>query len=206
MASTRRPWPIAGLAVLVLVAGCLSGGAGGPTRSPDGSPTAGPGSSTPSPATAHESPTPSPTDHRSSPGCAAWVSFYGLDTPGETAWEPDRIAIGYTVQANASVHFVAFENGTVLGSTHVTTTDLEHGVTADGDGIPLDEPLDGAHAIRVGAFADTNGNGRFDAGTDAPCRSDGRAVEAGPRRIDFDSIRYTLTPISTTSTPASTAG
>lgn len=203
MASTRRLWLTGGLVALVLVAGCLSGGAGGPTRSPDGSPTAGPGSPTPSPTDVSGSPTPASTDHPSSSACAEWVSFYGLDSPGETAWAPDRIAIGYTVDANASVHFVAFENGTVLGSTHVTTTDLEHGITADGDGIPLDEPLDGTHAIRIGAFADTNRNGRFDAGTDAPCRTDGRDVEAGPRRIDFDSIRYTLTPTSATVTATS---
>lgn len=118
------------------------------------------------------------------------VSFYGLDRPGETAWAPDRIAIGYTVQENSSVFFVVFEEGTVIGTTHVTTTDLDYGVTADGDGIPLDEPLTGSHMIRVGAYTDTNGNGNFDLGTDTPCRTDGDVVEAGSRRINFSTLHY----------------
>lgn len=181
----ERRWSvaIAGVAVLVVLSGCLSGNGVGQ-----------PDSLTP---TAAQTPTASPTVSQT--GCPSGVSFYGLGSPGETAWEPDRIAIGYTVPANASVFFVAFEEGTVIGTTHVTTTDREHGVTADGDGIPLENALTGSHMIRVGAYRDSNANGQFDFGTDSPCRSDGNVVEAGPRRINFSTLQYR--PSSTPGTP-----
>lgn len=173
--------------IVVLLSGCLSGSPVGQTQSSTATPTA----------TLTPAPTPTETTTLSAETCANWVSFYGLGSPGETAWEPDRIAIGYTVPANASVVFVAFEEGAVIGTTHVRNTDLEHGVTADGDGIPLEQSLNGSHMIRVGAYADSNGNGQFDVGTDEPCRSGGQLVEAGPRRINFSSLQYRPGPVVT---------
>lgn len=186
----RGQWSITlgGLALLVLLAGCLSRGSVGRSPSSGTAPTNGPLPST----TGGETPTPSPTStaspSSSTAHCVNGVSFYGLDSPGETAWSSDRVAIGYTVPANASVFFVAFEEGNVIGTTHVTTQDRGHGVTADGDVIPLDRPASGSHMIRVGAYADTNDNGRFESGTDQACRSDGHPVEAGPRRINFSTF------------------
>lgn len=189
-------WPLAvGLTLVLLLAGCLSGTGIGQSPS---SPTDG----LSTPMTDDPPPTPSSTstanDNSSSAACVNSVAFYGLDTPGETAWAPNRIAIGYTVPANASIFFVAFEEGTVIGTTHVTTRDLEHGVTADGDGIPLDRRLTGSHMIRVGAYTDTNDNGQFDFGDDMPCKSEGHPVEAGPRRVNFSSFTEpTRTPTTT---------
>jgi hypothetical protein len=127
------------------------------------------------------------------------VSFYGLEGPDETGWTPDRVAVGYTLPADASVLLVAVENGTVRGVSHVETTGLEHGVTADGDTVPLDRPLDGTRRLRVVAYADANRNGQFDPGTDTRCRSDGNPVQAGPRRVDFDAFQSTPTPAPTVS-------
>lgn len=182
---------VAGVALVVVLGGCLAGAGVGQPQSPNSpAPTTGTPTASPAPATTN---------------CANFVSFYGLDSPGKTGWAPDRIAIGYTVPANASVFFVAFEEGTVLGTTHVTTREVGYAVTADGDGIPLDEPLAGTHTVRVAAYADSNDNGQFDAGTDAPCRTDGTPVEAGPRRIDFSTFATTASPNSPdgTATPGS---
>lgn len=137
-------------------------------------------------------PTPSVTEPPpSATGCASWVSFYGLDSPGDTAWAPDRVAVGYSLDPNADVVFVVFESGIVLGTTEAENTNRQYAVTADGDGIPLTDPLDGTHTIRVAAFEDTNDNGRYDRGVDRPCRSDGEPVRTGLRQIDFSSFAVT---------------
>lgn len=195
----RGQWPLAlGLALVLLLAGCVSGTGGDQSQSPTPSPT-----EELSPQTTHEpSPTPSTTPGSLSAACPNSVAFYGLDSPGETAWAPDRIAIGYTVPANASVFFVAFEEGTVVGTTHVTTVNFDHGLTADGDGIPLEKRFTGSKMIHVGAYADTNANGKFDFGNDMPCKSDGQPVEAGPRRINFSSFADTTDSPSPSATPA----
>jgi len=183
MHAASRPLAIVGVASLLLVAGCVSGTGLGQEATPTSSRTDSP---TP---TATPTPTPTVTPQPTDTDCPRWVSFYGLGGPGDAGWAPDRVAIGYTVPADASVFFVAFEDATVVGTTHVTTEGLDYGVTADGDGIDLDAPMNGSHVIRVRAFADTDGNGEFDVGTDRPCRDGGEAVEAGPRRIDFDRFR-----------------
>jgi len=180
-----RPTVLGALAVLLVLGGCLGGVSDSPTRPT----TAPPATTATTPTATARSPSPGATA-----GCAKWVSFYGLGTPGETAWGPDRIAIGYTVEANASVFFVAFEEGTVLGTTHVTTRAVDYGVTADGDGVPLDEPLTGSHVVLVRAYRDSDGNGEFDLGTDEPCRNDGTVVETDPRRINFSAVGNGPTP------------
>lgn len=97
--------------------------------------------------------------------------------------------IGYTLPRNASVFFVAYENGTVLGHTHATNEGVEYPIASDGDEVRLEKPLEGSHTIRVVAVADANGNGVFEPATDPPCRSDdGGIVQAGPRTVDFDAF------------------
>ncbi|MFB6184187.1 MAG: hypothetical protein ABEI96_06490 [Haloarculaceae archaeon] len=168
----------AAVAALVVLAGCSSGIAG-----QGASTTTNPPSTTgPDGTTIDETPT------ATGPGCAEWVSFYGLGGPGETTWAADRVAIGYTLTANASVFFVAETNGTVLGTTHAGTQGLNYGVTADGDAIALDRNLTGRHRIRVVAYADADGNGEFDAETDTPCRTDGDVV-ATQQTINFSALR-----------------
>lgn len=155
--------------LIVVLAGCLAGtGIGGTPPTPQ--PSTAPGAT--------------------SDGCPKWVSFYGLGSPGETLWAPDEIAIGYTVPANTSVLFVAYENGTVLGVNHVSTEGLEYGVTADGDRVSLGHALEGTHTLRVVAYRDVDANGEFDSGTDRPCKHDGEVVDAGPKLIDFSEIDF----------------
>jgi hypothetical protein len=179
---------VGGTVLLVVLAGCLSG-AGAPQTQPTVSPSPGPDADTPTPVT---------------DGCPSWVSFYGLGDPAVSAWAPDRVAIGYTVPADANVLFVAFDKGSVVGTAHVSTTGLDHGVTADGDTLALEASLEGSHVIRVAAYRDADGNGQFDPETDPPCLADGEVVEAGPRRIDFDAVAA-ASP-SPSGSPSPTAG
>ncbi len=172
---TKSSVALGAVAVVVLLAGCLSGAGVGQPQSPTDEPV-------------DDTQTPTDEPLQSGENCVNGVSFYGLNGPGNSLWAPDTVVIGYTAPANASLLFVVFEDGNAIGTTHVTTTNLDHAVVADGDGIPLDRPASGSHTIRVGAYADTNGNGEFDAGTDRPCRTDGEPVEAGPRRINFSAF------------------
>lgn len=148
------------LAVAVVSSGCLAGGiAETPTQPPPASP--------------------------AESDCAAWVAFYGLSGPAQRTWAPDRVSIGYTVPPGASVLFVASVDGTVRGWTHVSTEDDEHGITADGDGIPLEAALNGTHEVRVTTYRDVDGDDAFDPGTDEPCRYEGERVRTDRQRIDF---------------------
>lgn len=164
------------LVVLAISSGCLVGGA---AQTPP-----------------HQTPPASPNGSE----CASWVAFYGLGSPAQRTWAPDRISIGYTVPPGASVFFVAFEDETILGATHVSTEDLDHGITADGDGIPLEEPLNGSHRIHVTTYMDANENDRFDPALDRPCRSDGELVRTDSQRINF--TQFYSTPPSPTASPA----
>lgn len=173
MSPIARPILAVSLASLLLLSGCLAG-------------TAGSASPTDQPIT---SASPSPTPYAASSGCVDGVSFWGLAGPTtEQLWDPDRIRIGYTLPPNTSVLFVAYENDTVLGTTHAVNTDTEYAIASDGDVIRLEHELHGNHTIRVVAVADSNRNGVFDPEVDRACRRDGTLVQAGPRTIDFSAV------------------
>lgn len=130
--------------------------------------------------------TPPPTD------CGTlWVAFYAVGTDVQNRlWDPDTISIGYTVPGNASVFFVAYENGThengtVLGAEHVEHN-TGYGVTADGAPVELDRTLSGEHTVSVVAHADADGDDEFDRRVDPACLNDGELVQAGPSTFDFD--------------------
>lgn len=161
----QRLLRITGLAILILLAGCISHpSAVGPTHQ--------------TPMATHTSP--------ESGDCAKWVSFYGLSGPSQTTWAPDRVSIGYTLPGGVSVLFVAFDgDGTVLGAEYESTKGYDHGVTADGDGVQLEEPLEGEHVINVVAYNDVNNNEQFDMGTDERCEDDNGVIETGAQTINF---------------------
>jgi len=103
-------------------------------------------------------------------GDGGWVSYWGTgDTDG--LWgEPGELRTGWTVPANESILFVAFENATAVGADHVQ---YEEPVTADGAGVPVNA-TGGSGLYAVVMMQDANGNGEYDPGTDRPCKgSDG---------------------------------
>ena len=159
--------------VLVVLGGCVSvGGTGG-----SGQPTA---------TTVQQHGTPTPVQD----GCPSGLAFYGLGSPDDFGWSANEAAVGYTLPPASDALLVAFEGETVLGSVHVSNTNSEHAQATDGHRVPLGEPLDGTHDIRVVAFQDSDGDGQFDPETDAPCRGDdGDLVMTGPERIDFDALQ-----------------
>lgn len=156
---------IVGLALLLILAGCIAHPpAVGPTHQ--------------TPGATHSSP--------ESGDCAEWVSFYGLSGSPPRTWAPDQVSIGYTLPGDVSVLFVAFDgDGTVLGTEYESTKGFAHGVTADGEGIQLEEPLQGEHVINVIAYRDVNENEQFDMGTDERCVDENGVVETGPQTINF---------------------
>jgi hypothetical protein len=138
--------------------------------------------------------------------CATWVSFYGRSGPSQTTWAPDRVSIGYTLPGDVRVLFVAFTgDGTALGAEYASTEGYDHGVTADGDGIQLEEPLEGEHVINVVAYRDVNDNERFDMGADERCEDESGVIETGPQSINFSRFDAgddgTPSPGSPTPTP-----
>ncbi|SEV99584.1 hypothetical protein [Halobacterium jilantaiense] len=165
-----RPAVVLSVVVLVVLAGCLSvGGTGGSDQ----------------PTTIPQSGTPTPVQD----GCPSGLAFYGLGSPGDYGWSTDEVAVGYTLPADSSALLVVLEDETVLGTTKVSNTNPDYAVAADGDTVVLDDPLRGSHEIRVVAYADSDGDGEFDAGTDAPCHSDGgELVMTGPEVVDFDEL------------------
>lgn len=129
----------------------------------------------------------------------AWGRLWGLD--GEMAgrhWTPASIRLGFTIPAGEAI-FVVYEAATILGTSHVAAG--EHGITADGHPIQLNQRLAGEHTIRVVLFADSDGNGVFDGSTDTACQADGDPVQAGPRTINFSKFGE-----HTTQTPTSEQG
>lgn len=178
---------IAALAVLVVLAGCLSGLGAGPGFT-DGTPatpvdgTHAPGDGPPTPTPSGGPPLASPT--ASGDACPSGVAFWGLSSAGEYGWERDVVRVGYEAPGNASILLVAFVDGTRLGETHVWARVR---VAADGDPVELGRALSGTHVVRVVAYADANDNGAFDPGIDRQCRTeDGRVVGTEERAIDFD--------------------
>ena len=177
MEAGTRPAVAVAVAALLLVAGCLSVGGGG--------------ADDPSRTTVRQSGTHAPVQD----GCPSGLAFYGLGSPGDYGWSTDQVAVGYTLPPDSDALLVVFENETVLGTEHVGNDSPEHAVTADGATIHLDEPLRGAHEIRVVAYADTDGE--FDRSTDAPCHRDsGGPVTTGPAVVDFDELASQTTESS----------
>jgi|AntRauMinimDraft_4_1070384.scaffolds.fasta_scaffold00024_92 hypothetical protein len=162
----------ASLAALLLLAGCLSvGGPGGSTQ--------------PTSTTIQQSGTPTPVRD----GCPSGLAFYGLGNPGDFGWSTNEVAVGYTLPADSTALLVVLEDETVLGTVQVSNTNSDYAVAADGDTVLLDEPLAGSHEIRVVAYADSDGDGEFDASTDAPCHGDdGTLVTTGSETVDFDDL------------------
>ncbi|WP_267639170.1 hypothetical protein [Haloarchaeobius amylolyticus] len=168
--------------LLVLSAGCVGqlGSTGGPgdTTEP---PTTDPGTGTD---------TTDPDDGASLNGTLAepttcdqvWVSYWGTGNTAEL-WQQGNVHVGWTVPANTSMLFVAFEEGTVLGADHVR---FEGGtVTADGAAVPIGD-LSGEHDVAVVAVVDTNENGEYDPDVDRPCQNeDGDLVWTDWVRFDF---------------------
>ncbi|MFC7137970.1 hypothetical protein ACFQRB_19010 [Halobaculum litoreum] len=174
------------LLALVLIGGCVApAGTPGTDRPATTPPSAAGGEPTASPVPT-ESPTPADLDLadgavpcEGSVGLALW----GLGSP--PMWSPDGVRVGYSLPANTSALFVVFVDGEPRGDAFVRNT-YDDTLAADGDSIALAEAFDGRHAVRVVRYADTNGNGGFDPGVDAPC-ADGDGVEqAGPAVVDFD--------------------
>lgn len=120
-----------------------------------------------------------------------WVSFYAVGGDvQDRIWDPDVIRIGYTLPTDASVFFVAYENGThengtVLGVEH-DWNDGDYPIAADGASVELGRPLSGEHTVSVVAHADADGDGEFDRQVDPACLNDGELVRAGPSTFDFD--------------------
>jgi hypothetical protein len=104
-------------------------------------------------------------------GETGWVGYWGT---GDTSslWEPGYLRVGWTVPANQSTLFVAFENDTAVGASHEFYR--ESSVTADGAGVPVEDPTgEGRYAVVM--LLDVNGNGEYDPEIDRPCASDGDA-------------------------------
>lgn len=113
----------------------------------------------------------------------AAVNYWGLNDENRTpAWAPDTLRISYQLPANASVLFVATENDTVLGVTHVGA---DEAVVADGVPFVLNRNLSGTHTVSVRVYADVDENEEFDRNTDSVCHTDGESVETDNRTIDF---------------------
>lgn len=118
----------------------------------------------------------------------ASVSYWGLDDPNRSqTWASDTLRLGYGLPANVSVFFVAYENDTILGTTHITT---DESVAADGDTFTLNTSLSGTHTVNVKLYTDTNGNGTYDPGTDAVCRQseEGNVIQTGAVSLNFSAF------------------
>lgn len=151
---------IAGAALLVLTAGCVSPG-GQQTATPAPTPDLEPGVECPAGLT---------------------VGFYGAG--GESFWEPDVIRLGHSIPANTSFLSVAYVDGSVAGAKYNPSHD--EAVADDGSPVRLNDSYSGRHTVLVVVYSDENENEQFDAGTDRPCLADGEVVQAGPRVVDFD--------------------
>ncbi len=191
---------------LLVTAGCVSSTGGPGTDATEGPPDATDATTDPTPTT--DPPGGVATGDRTfeTTSCAdaiRWVSFYALNEAGRLGlWTQERAAVGYTVEANASVFLAAYTRGTRLGVAHVSTVGYDHGVTADGDAVPFDRRLDGERAIRIVAHRDVDRDGEFDPDVDAACTDgDGDLVSTGVRTVGFGSLDAgTGTPSTNSST------
>jgi len=96
------------------------------------------------------------------------VSYWGTGDTDSLWQDPGELRTGWTVPANRSVLFVAFDNGTAVGSDHER---YDQPVTADGAAVPVDKTTgEGRYAVVM--MHDVDGNGEHDPGTDRPCADD----------------------------------
>jgi len=104
-----------------------------------------------------------------------WVSYWGTGGSDVLWQEPGELRTGWTVPANQSTLFVAFQNTTVVG---VDDAESEQRVTADGDAVEVEQSTgEGRYAVVM--VLDVNGNGAYDPDVDRPCRDDSDDAEAG---------------------------
>ena len=185
----KRPLLAVAVVALVATAGCLSGPLGSDpisdtetTTEPTTVPTSVQSSTDPHSSTDDRGPSgieahrvdpadapdlaselPEPADC----GDGGWVSFWGTGDTDDLWKEPGELRTGWTVPANESILFVAFENATAVGADHVQ---YEEPVTADGAGVTVNA-TSGSGLYAVVMMQDANGNGEYDPGTDRPCTS-----------------------------------
>ena len=115
---------------------------------------------------------------------AASISYSGSEDSVRTqALDSNTLRLGYGLPANASVFFVAYENGTVIGVKHVIT---ESSVAATGVTFSLKTQLSGEHTVNVVVYEDTNENGDFDPNVDTMCHNNGTVVQTGTETFDFN--------------------
>ncbi len=177
-------------ALLLVSAGCVAGTSGGPgaaptTDEPTATPTETPTATIDTPVT-HTgtvgttrttiSESGSPPDLASDLGeptqCGiSSVAFYRPPN----GWEPGTVSLGYMLDDDAGVMFVAFA-GTETVGTELDWTD--QAVAVDGNPLELDREVRGEW-VAVVAMSDENGDGQYDADTDRPCGRDGEVVMTG---------------------------
>ena len=95
-------------------------------------------------------------------------------------WSADELRLGYELSSGADALLVAYANDTRLGEIHVTSTKA---VASDGAPLPLDRELAGNHTVRVVAYTDVDGDGKFDPETDTEC-----SVETDSLTLDFSTL------------------
>jgi hypothetical protein len=112
------------------------------------------------------------------------ISYSGIENSTRTqALDSNTLRLGYGLPANASVFFVAYENGTVLGVKHVST---KSSVAATGVTLSLNTKLSGTHTVNVVVYKDTNENGDFNPNVDTICRDNETTVQTGTETFNFN--------------------
>lgn len=166
---------IASVLIIVLVAGCLSGGVGSQTVTPTD--------------TLRANATPSNSGDGGSPlPCLNSLNFWGVDIDGGNyVLTPDTngVQLGFVAESGAKVLLVATENDTILGTQFDSS---EQPIAADGYELHFDEPLNGTHTVVVSAYADSNRNREFDRGIDRPCTDgEGKPLRTQALTLNFSS-------------------
>lgn len=195
---------------LLVTAGCVSSAGGPGAGATEGTPDATDATTDPTPTTDPLGDVATGERTFETTNCSdaiPWVSFYALNEAGRLdLWTQGQAAVGYTVEANASVFLAAYANGTRLGVEHVSTGGYDHGVTADGAPVTFDRRLDGERTIRVVAHRDLDRDGEFDPETDRACVDDeGDLVSTGVVTVDFGALESGVPTASATATANASA-
>lgn len=120
----------------------------------------------------------------------ASVSYWGLEDPNQSqTWASDTLRLGYGLPANSSIFFVAYENDTIIGVTHIST---DESVAADGDTFTLNTQLSGEHTVTVKMYTDTNGNDTYDSDTDAVCHQNGDVIQTRTVSLNFSEFNTSV--------------
>ena len=198
MIRPRRAALVGSLALLLAIAGCLSGApwsgapssaSPAPTSPPDAATTSGAPAGTPERSTTppgfREAPTtPEPLAGRANCSDDLWVSFWGLNDA--RLWNANEVRYGTYLPPNASLLFVAYVNGTVGGVHADGPPPGGGGVHVDGGSVEVEDDLAGEHAARIVVHQDVDRDGSFDRETDLPCYNDRGLVQTEYLLIDFD--------------------